>query len=316
MPKSKSLSELLKLYENHFSVLKIKAKYKIQNKSQFKEVSADEVRKIIQSLNMKKSAISSCIPVKHLTESVDIYLPFLKDIINQSLKNGIFPDELKLAKVIPLFKKADPFDKMNYRPVSLLSHISKIFERIIFNQTNEYIELFLSNLLPGFRKNYNTQHCLLKLLEKWKEALDKGNFVDAIFMDLSKAFNTLNHDLLIAKLEAFGLSLNSLRYIRSYSQRLQRTGVNNSFSLWKDVIAGVPQGSILGPLLCNIYINDIFLFVDTAFLRNYADDTTLYSIQNNPKSNQAIPNYNITTLQKWFYENYMVLNPSKCFYMC
>ena len=83
----------------------------------------------------------------------------------------------------------------------------KVFERIIFNQINEYIEPFLSNLLTGFRKNHNTQHYLLKMLEKWKEALDKGNFVDAIFMDLSKAFDTLNHDLLIAKLEAYGLSI-------------------------------------------------------------------------------------------------------------
>ena len=88
------------------------------------------------------------------------------------------------------------------------------------------------------------------MLEKWKAALDKGNFVDAIFMDLSKAFDTLNHDLLIAKLEAYGLSIDSLRYICSYlNQCLQRTGVNNSFSLWKDIIASVPQGSVLDPLI-------------------------------------------------------------------
>ena len=105
MPKSKSLTDLLKLYEDYFSVLKIKEKYKIQNKFQFREISPDEVRKIIQSLNMKNSAISSCIPVDHLTESVNIYLPFLTDIINQFLKSGIFPDELKLAEVIPFFKK-------------------------------------------------------------------------------------------------------------------------------------------------------------------------------------------------------------------
>ena len=138
---------------------------------------------------MKKSAI----------QSVDIYLLFLIGIINQSLKNDIFPEELKLAEVISLFKKADPFHKINYRPVSLLSHMSQVFERIIFSQINEYIEPFLSNLLIGVRKNHNTQHCLLKMLEKWKEALDKGNFVDAVFMDLSKAFDTLNHALLITK---------------------------------------------------------------------------------------------------------------------
>ena len=140
-------------------------------------------------------------------------MPILTDIINNSIKNGVFPDELKLAEVIPLFKKADPFDKSNYCPVSLLSHMSKVFERIIYNQINEYIEPFLSNLLTGFRKNHNTRHSLLKMLESFKEALDKSNSVSAIFMDLSKAFDTLNHDLLIAKLEVYGFSVNSPTYI-------------------------------------------------------------------------------------------------------
>ena len=127
----------------------------------------------------------------------------------------------------------------------------------------------------------------MKLLEKWKEALDKGNFVDGIFVDLSKAFDTLNHGLLKAKLEADGLSINSLRHICSYlGQSLQRTGVNNSFSLWKSIIAGIPQESILDLLLYNKHVKDIFLFVKTTILGNYADNTTVYSTQNNPKRNQ------------------------------
>ena len=117
------------------------------------------------------------------------------------------------------------------------------------------MEPFLSNLLTEFCKNHNTQYCLLKMLEKWKEVLDNGNFVEAIFIDLSKAFDTLNHDLLIARLEAYGLPITSLRYILSYfNQHLQRTVVNDTFSLRKDIIAGVQQGSMLGPLLFNIYI--------------------------------------------------------------
>ena len=134
-------------------------------------------------------------------------MPILTDIINDSIKNDVFPDELSLA-------------------VSLLSHMSKAFERIIYNQIIKYIEPFLSNLLTGFRKNHNTQHSLLKMLESFKEALDKGNSVSAIFMDLSKAFDTLNIDLLIAKLEAYGFSVNSLSSIHSYlNKRLQKTNV-------------------------------------------------------------------------------------------
>ena len=194
--------------------------------------------------------------------------------------------------------------------------MSKVFERIIYNQINEYIEPFLSNLLTGFRKNHNTQHSLLKMLESFKEALDKGNSVSAIFMDLSKAFDTLNHDLLIAKFEPYGFSVNSLSYIHSYlNKRLQKTNVNNNYSLWKEIFTGVPQGSILGLLLFNIYSNDIFLFVDEAFLSNYADDTALYSIHKNHISNQSVLKRNFICLQKWFYENYMVLNPGKCCYM-
>ena len=150
---------------------------------------------------------------------MDIYLPLLTDIINESLKRGIFPDELKVAEAIPLFKKGVPFDKTNYQPVSFLSHISKVFERIIYNQINEYIEPFLSKVLTGLRKNHNTQHSLLKILENVKEVLDQGNSVKTIFMDLSKAFDTLNHDLLIAKLKAYGFYGKSLSYIHSYQNK-------------------------------------------------------------------------------------------------
>ena len=136
------MSNLLKLYEDHFSVLKIKEKCKIQNKLQFREASPDKVRKITQPLNKKKSAISSCIPVKHLTESVEIYLPFFFWYYQPDTKNGILPDKLKLVEVIPLLKKADPFDKINYRSVSLLLHVSKVFERI-FNKITNTLTMFI-----------------------------------------------------------------------------------------------------------------------------------------------------------------------------
>ena len=157
---------------------------------------------------------------------MDIYLSLLTDIINDSMKRGIFSNKLKLAEVIPLFKKVDPFDKTNYRPVTLLSDISKAFERIIYNQMDEYIESFLSKVLTGFCKKHNTKHSLLKKLENFKEALDKGYSVSGIFMELSKTFDTLNHELLIAKLEAYGFSAKSLSYIHSYlNKQLQKANI-------------------------------------------------------------------------------------------
>ena len=120
---------------------KMKKSYKTAEKFQPKcEVSSEEVKKVIEPLNKKTSAMSSGIPVKVLIGSVDTYLPIFTNITKSSRRNGTFPEELKSAEVTPLFKKADPFDKVNYRPVSLLSHVSKLFERIIFNQVSTYFE--------------------------------------------------------------------------------------------------------------------------------------------------------------------------------
>ena len=136
-------------------------------------------------------------------------------------------------------------------------------------------------------------------------------------MDLSKAFDTLKHHLLIAKLGVYGVEIDALRYMKSYlTNRKQRLRVNKTFSEWERITTGVPQGSILGPLLFNMFLNDLFLFVSNASLSNYADDNTLYTFGDNLKKNKDNLRSSFDTVHQWFYENYMVLNAGKCHFMC
>ena len=134
-----------------------------------------------------------------LNQITDIHLPIITQIINMSIDNNCYPDDLKFTEVGPVVKKKDDLGKQNHRPVSVLSHVSKVFERIMDQQIEDFMKGKLANLLTGFRKNHSTQHCLMSMLERWKKTLDKGGYVCAIFMDLSKAFDTLTHKLLIAK---------------------------------------------------------------------------------------------------------------------
>ena len=172
-------------------------------------------------------------------------------------------------------------------------------------------------LLTGFRKNHSTQHYMISMLEMWKNTLDKGGYVSAIFMDLSKAFDTLNHNLLIAKLGAYGFERDSLSFMKSYlKDRLPRFRVNNNFSSWEKIISGVPQGSILGPLLFNIFINDLFAFVSSSNLRNYADGNTLYASGFNLEELKKCLSTDFDAVTKWFCENHIALNAGKCHFMC
>ena len=173
-----------------------------------------------------------------------------------------------------------------------------------------------SPFICGFRKSHNAQYSLLKMIETWKNHLDQGKKIGAIFMDLSKAFDTIDHSLLLAKMKAYGFSTNSLRLLQSYlCHRYQRVNINGSFSEWKMISVGVPQGSILGPLFFNIFINDIFLIPLSCSISNYADDNTLYAINDSMSEIKLSLSIDFSLLMEWFDENHMVLNPDKCHYM-
>ena len=150
----------------------------------------------------RTSSMYCAIPASMIKQSIEVHLKYLTSTINHFLKESTFPDKLKQSKVIPVHKNLDPLQKENYRSVSLLSHISKIFERVIYKQTYNFMESKISKCARCFRKSLGTQHSLIVMLEKWKKALDKEESMSAISVDLSKAFDAINHDLLLAKLKA------------------------------------------------------------------------------------------------------------------
>ena len=163
----------------------------------------------------KKENLTGDTPAGMLKVCVNSYIFVLTKILNSSLERRCFPNQFKLAEVTPVFKKEDALNKENYRQVNVLSHASKIFEIIVFNQMNLCFESRFSPLLARFRKNRSTQNALLNMTEKWKHVLDKGKKVNTVFMDLSKAFDTLNHNLLFAKLNAYGISFSAINLFKA-----------------------------------------------------------------------------------------------------
>ena len=254
--------------------------------------------------------------MKILENSIHIYSKKLTNIFNECLINGKFPDTLKRADVTPIFKKGNDNEKENYRPVSMLSTFSKVFEKLLFEQINDYMQSKFSKHLTGFRKNHSTQNALLVMIEKWKTILNKKLKVGALFIDLLKAFDTLDHSLLLAKLSAYGFDNNSLSFVRSYlTNRIQRCKIENHFSNWREITTGVPQGSILGLLFFNIFINNIFLFVESSNLCNYADDNTLFAFGKTFAEVTRKLQNDFLILDEWFFNNFLVLNSDKCHFM-
>ena len=265
-------------------------------------------------MKVSKATGPNSIPTNLLKQFTDELISPLVAIINKSLKEGIFPNILKFASVCPIYKKSDRTKCVNYRPISLLSNLSKIFEKTMYSR----IELFLSEfdiiykLQFGFRKMHSTEHALLSIVEEIRKNLNNGKFSCGAFIDLEKAFDTVNHKILLSKLEHYGIRETSLTWIESYlSNRKQSVKLNGVHSKYERVCCGVPQGSILGPLLFIIYINDMHSAVKSSVMHHFADDTNILFSDKNPNKIAKLLNRDLKLLYEWLCANRLSLNVSK-----
>ena len=287
----------------------------MENSMFFKQTTPYEVSNVIQSLKNKSSHVSTY-PSKVLKYVSEIISPILSTIINMSLSMGVFPDKLKLARVVPIHKGGDETEIDNYRPISILHILSKIFERIVHNQLTNFFEKYniLDDCQYGFRAGRSTTQAVMNHLDYVYECLDRGSVVLSIFIDFSKAFDCIDHELLLKKLEMYGIRGVTRQWFQSYlHDRSQYVQVGDKSSLVSTVSHGVPQGSILGPLLFLIFINDFRRSCPYFKFTLYADDSTLSCNLNeiDPTLINLTISRELNNVYKWLSINKLKINFNK-----
>ncbi len=242
----------------------------------------------------------------------------LSVVINNSLSSGIVPHCMKIAKVIPLYKAKDKQILSNYRPISLLPVLSKVLEKTVYLKLAKFLEMhnILFESQYGFRKGHSTIHGVAEFVQHTVKSMDNKYSTISVLLDLSKAFDTINHDILIHKLNYYGIRGVSLNWFRSYlSNRSQFVSCNGQTSVVEHITCGVPQGSVLGPLLFLIYMNDLPTCLNFTSTVLFADDTTIYASSDNIIDLYRIVNLDLDNLVDWFRSNKLALNTSKTTFM-
>ena len=281
----------------------------------FSPTTPGEVRKIISSLDDKKATGPYSIPHQLLNAIPLEIATILSDIINISFKTGKFIDALKYVKVVPVYKnKGSPFEAGNYRPISLLSNVDKILEKLVHKRMIKFLEdnKILYDRQFGFRCKHSTVHGLITITEDIKKSIDDGKLTCGVFIDLQKAFDTVDHKILLKKLEIYGFRGITNDWFSTYlSGRKQYVSVSGVDSNYRDIKHGVPQGSVLGPILFLIYINDLANATIYSRSFNFADDTAILYTDDDPKRLKKRVNIDLKLLLHWLKANKIHLNVAK-----
>ena len=277
-------------------------------------ITEDNVFKLLNKLNPSKSAGVDTIGPRLLRIAAPVIAKPIAHIINISIEHNIFPDDLKIAKVSPIYKNGDKSITGNYRPISVLPTISKIFEQHVASQLNEFLTEndLLNPYQSGFRKFHSCQSALLQLTEQWLTNMDDGCLTGVTFLDFRKAFDLVDHEILVQKLKCYNFDSQALEWFKSYLQnRQQSVYIGNTASKFNQIKAGVPQGSVLGPVLFLIYINDLPLHVRHSQIALFADDTTIHQSSKSIKSIEDNMQKDLENINKWCDENKMKINENK-----
>ena len=284
----------------------------------FDEVDSDSVKKIIANLDTSKSTGVDEINVKLIKNAGDAIIPSITQLINLSLSSGTYPDEWKHAKVLPLYKKGDINAIPNYRPISILPTLSKILEKLVHRQLYDHLvsNNVLSNTQFGFRPGHSTSSALGALTDTWVRAIDSGKIIGALFVDLKRAFDTVDSSIMLAKLHKIGLNNKTLLWFQSYlTNRKQQVSIRQTLSKERSLSIGVPQGSILGPLLFLIYIDDMVNVFREGKVIMYADDTTLYVTGTSIRELENKLQHEMNAIGTWISNNRLHLNTGKTKFM-
>ena len=278
-----------------------------------KEVNVDNINIILNSMSANKATGLDDLSPRFVKDGARVIAPMITHIVNMSIRQGIIPDDLKRARVIPIHKKGRRTDPSMYRPISILSTISKVIEKVIHDQVFTYLKTngLLYEFQSGFRQSYSTNTCLIHLTDYIKLQSDKGNLTGMVLLDLQKAFDTVDHCILINKLQALGFDTCSREWFRSYlTNRKQLVDIAGTLSPFQNVTCGVPQGSILGPLLFLVYVNDMCSAVNCKLLL-YADDSALIVPGKDVKEIELQLTKELKSISNWLTDNKLSLHLGK-----